>query len=157
MTHTNWEGFKAGAWQNEINVRDFIQTNYEEYRGDESFLAGATDRTSALMAKVQDLFRQERAKGGVLDIDTETVSSLTSYAPGYIDKDSELIVGMQTDAPSSAVSIPSAASAWPVRPVRPTATSSATRWSRSSPSAPPTTPVCSVCTPTRCVPPAAAM
>ena len=99
MMHTNWEGFRPGAWQNEINVRDFIQTNYEEYRGDENFLAGATDRTNALMAKVQELFRQERAKGGVLDIDTETVSSLTSYAPGYIDKDNELIVGMQTDSP----------------------------------------------------------
>ncbi len=99
MTHTNWEGFRAGAWQNEINVRDFIQNNYTEYHGDEAFLAKATDRTEALMAKVRDLFRQEREKGGVLDIDTETVSSLTSYAPGYIDKENELIVGMQTDAP----------------------------------------------------------
>ena len=99
MTHTNWEGFRSGAWQNEINVRDFIQTNYTEYRGDGAFLPKATDRTEALMAKVRDLFRQEREKGGVLDIDTETVSSLTAYAPGYIDKENELIVGMQTDAP----------------------------------------------------------
>ena len=99
MTHTNWEGFRSGAWQDEINVRDFIQTNYTEYRGDGAFLSKATDRTDALMAKVRDLFRQEREKGGVLDIDTETVSSLTAYAPGYIDKDNELIVGMQTDSP----------------------------------------------------------
>ena len=99
MTHTNWEGFRSGAWQDEINVRDFIQTNYTEYRGDGAFLSKATPRTEALMAKVRDLFRQEREKGGVLDIDTQTVSSLTSYAPGYIDKDNELIVGMQTDAP----------------------------------------------------------
>ena len=99
MTHTHWEGFRSGAWQNEINVRDFIQTNYTEYRGDGAFLSKATDRTEALMSKVRDLFRQEREKGGVLDIDTETVSSLTAYAPGYIDKENELIVGMQTDAP----------------------------------------------------------
>ncbi len=99
MTHENWNGFCSGVWQDEINVRNFIQTNYREYHGDEAFLAGATDRTEALMSKVRELFRQERAKGGVLDIDTETVSSLTSFAPGYIDKDNELIVGMQTDAP----------------------------------------------------------
>ena len=99
MTHTNWGGFRSGAWQDEINVRDFIQTNYKEYLGDEAFLAKATPRTEALMAKVRDLFRQEREKGGVLDIDTQTVSSLTSYAPGYIDKENELIVGMQTDSP----------------------------------------------------------
>lgn len=99
MVHENWNGFKAGIWQDEINVRDFIQTNYQEYCGDESFLVGSTERTDKLMAKVQELFRQERAKGGVLDIDTETVSSLTSYAPGYIDKENELIVGMQTDSP----------------------------------------------------------
>ena len=99
MTHANWEGFRGGAWQDEINVRNFIQTNYKEYHGDEAFLAKATPRTEALMAKVRELFRQERAKGGVLDIDTETVSSLTAYAPGYIDKANELIVGMQTDSP----------------------------------------------------------
>ena len=99
MRHENWNGFNGGLWQDEINVRDFIQTNYKEYCGDDSFLSGATERTDSLMAKVQDLFRQERAKGGVLDIDTETVSSLTSYAPGYIDKENEIIVGMQTDSP----------------------------------------------------------
>ena len=99
MIHENWNGFNSGVWQDEINVRDFIQTNYKEYRGDESFLSGATERTDDLMATVRELFRQERAKGGVMDIDTETVSSLTSYAPGYIDKEKELIVGLQTDKP----------------------------------------------------------
>ncbi len=99
MTHNNWTGFVKGAWQDEINVRDFIQKNYKEYTGDAAFLAGATSRTSALMDKVQELFALERRRGGVLDVDTETVSSLTSYAPGYIDKENELIVGMQTDSP----------------------------------------------------------
>ncbi len=99
MMHENWNGFNSGAWQNEINVRDFIQTNYKEYCGDDSFLSGSTERTDALMAKVQELFRQERAKGGVLDIDTEHASSLTSYIPGYIDKENEIIVGLQTDKP----------------------------------------------------------
>ncbi len=99
MKHENWNGFIEGVWQDEINVRDFIQTNYKEYPGDASFLAGATTRTKTLMEKVQGLFALERQKGGVLDIDTDTVSSLTSYAPGYIDKENEIIVGMQTDSP----------------------------------------------------------
>ncbi|MDD6478779.1 MAG: formate C-acetyltransferase [Oscillospiraceae bacterium] len=99
MEHINWNGFKNGVWQNEINVRDFIQTNYKEYTGDSEFLASATARTSAIMDKVQALFKLERQRGGVLDIDTETVTSLTAYNPGYIDKDNELIVGLQTDAP----------------------------------------------------------
>ena len=99
MQHENWNGFLGGAWQDEINVRDFIQTNYKEYTGDASFLSGATARTRALMDKVNVLFAQERKKGGVLDVDTVTVSSLTSYAAGYIDREQELIVGMQTDAP----------------------------------------------------------
>ena len=100
MNHINWQGFKEGAWMDEINVRDFIQTNYTEYKDDASFLeTKPTKRTADLMEKVQELFRQERQKGGVLDIDTDTVSSLTTYAPGYIDKENELIVGLQTDAP----------------------------------------------------------
>ena len=99
MVHENWNGFNGGVWQDEINVRDFIQNNYKEYCGDESFLSNATDRTNTLMGKVQELFRQERAKGGVLDVDTEHASSLTSYLPGYIDKENEIIVGLQTDAP----------------------------------------------------------
>ena len=99
MKHKNWQGFNKNVWQNEINVRDFIQSNYKEYTGDSGFLAGATERTENLMNKVQELFAKERKHGGVLDIDTETVSSLTNYAPGYIDKDNEIIVGMQTDSP----------------------------------------------------------
>ena len=99
MGHKNWNGFIEGAWQDEINVRDFIQTNYKEYHGDDAFLAKPTKRTAALMKKIEALFKKEREAGGVLDIDTETVSSLTSYAPGYIDKENELIVGMQTDEP----------------------------------------------------------
>ena len=99
MKHENWLGFNAGSWQDEINVRNFIQVNYKEYKGDDSFLSGATKRTDELMAKVQELFKKERKNGGVLDVDTEKVSSLLSYLPGYIDKDKELIVGMQTDSP----------------------------------------------------------
>ncbi len=99
MIHENWNGFKTGAWQDEINVRSFIQTNYTEYKGDGAFLSSATARTKELMTKVQELFKLERQRNGVLDIDVDTVSSLTSYAPGYIDKENELIVGMQTDAP----------------------------------------------------------
>ncbi len=99
MEHKNWTGFKGGKWQNEINVRDFIQTNYKEYKGDHAFLSDATPRTKDLMKKVQNLFTLERQYGGVLDIDTTTVSSLNSYAPGYIDKANELIVGLQTNRP----------------------------------------------------------
>ena len=99
MTHENWHGFKEGVWQNEINVRDFIQKNYTEYTGGYEFLSKATPRTRSLMKKVEALFALERQFGGVLDIDTDTVSSLTSYSPGYIDKENELIVGMQTNRP----------------------------------------------------------
>ncbi len=99
MVHEHWNGFKAGVWQDAVNVRDFIQQNYTPYEGDASFLAGSTARTDDLMGQVQALFKLERERGGVLDVDVDTVSSLTSYAPGYIDKDKELIVGMQTDAP----------------------------------------------------------
>ncbi len=99
MRHENWNGFKAGVWQDEINVRDFIQANYTEYLGDDSFLETATERTNALMEKVKHLFKLERQYGGVLDIDTATVSSLTSYSPGYIDKENEIIVGTQTNRP----------------------------------------------------------
>ena len=99
MEHVNWNGFVKGVWQDEINVRDFIQTNYKEYTGDDSFLAEATPRTNALMKKLQQLFALERQFGGVFDIDTATVSSLTSYSPGYLDKENELIVGLQTNRP----------------------------------------------------------
>ena len=99
MEHINWNGFKGGAWQNEINVRDFIQQNYKEYTGNADFLAKATPRTEKLMKKLQGLFAVERQFGGVLDIDTTEASSLTAYAPGYLDKENELIVGVQTNRP----------------------------------------------------------
>ncbi len=99
MKHENWNGFKCGKWCDEINVRDFIQENYCEYKGDADFLSGPTQRTSELMKKVQSLFALERQYGGVLDIDTATASSLTSYAPGYVDKENEIIVGLQTNRP----------------------------------------------------------
>ncbi len=99
MEHNNWNGFKNGLWNNEINVRDFIQQNYKEYLGDSEFLCGATQRTKTVMSKLQSLFALERQYGGVLDIDTGTVSSLTSYSPGYIDQENEIIVGLQTNRP----------------------------------------------------------
>ena len=99
MKHDNWNGFKEGIWQDEINVRDFIQQNYTEYKGDDTFLADATPRTKDLMKKLNALFMVERQFGGVLDIDTATVSSLTSFEPGYLDKDNEIIVGLQTNRP----------------------------------------------------------
>ena len=99
MEHVNWTGFKGGAWQNTVDVRDFIQNNYKAYEGDHSFLSGATERTNELMKKVQLLFALERQSGGVLDIDTTEASSLTNFKPGYIDKDNELIVGLQTNRP----------------------------------------------------------
>ena len=99
MDHKHWHGFARGVWQDEINVRDFIQQNYIPYEGDASFLAQATPRTNDLMKKVQNLFMLERQFGGVMDIDTDTVTSLTSYSPGYIDKPSELIFGLQTNRP----------------------------------------------------------
>jgi formate C-acetyltransferase len=92
-----WKGFRTGLWQNEINVRDFIQQNYEPYDGDESFLAPATTRTQAIWDKLTALFVEERKKG-VLDI-SQVPSSITAHAPGYIDKENEVIVGLQTDAP----------------------------------------------------------
>ncbi len=99
MEHNNWNGFKKGVWQDEINVRDFIQQNYKEYKGDASFLEGATPRTEAMMKKVNSLFDLERQYGGVLDIDTTNASSLTTFLPGYVDKANELIVGLQTNRP----------------------------------------------------------
>ena len=94
-----WNGFKGKTWKAEINVRDFIQNNYTAYEGDASFLVGATEATTKLWEEVSNLFKQERANGGVLDVDTETISSIAAYKPGYIDKALEKIVGVQTDAP----------------------------------------------------------
>ena len=94
-----WRNFNGEAWKNEINVRDFIMENITPYEGDKSFLKGPTERTKRLYSKVEELFREENRKGGVLDIDTDIVSSVDAFGPGYIDKDEELIVGLQTDAP----------------------------------------------------------
>ncbi len=99
MSNNAYRGFVGGDWESSINVRDFIQKNYKEYKGDDAFLAGATPRTDALMKRVQALFKLERQFGGVLDIDTDTVTSLTSFSAGYIDKENEIIVGMQTNRP----------------------------------------------------------
>lgn len=94
-----WSGFAKGAWQKEINVRDFIQRNYTPYEGDESFLTGATDATKELWAQVMELSEEERKKGGVLDMDTKIISRIVSHGPGYLDKEKEKIVGFQTDKP----------------------------------------------------------
>ena len=100
MKFKQWEGFEKGDWQQEINVRDFIQHNYTPYEGDESFLCGATEKTKKLWDEVLELYKKEHdSEGGVLDIDTKTISTVSAHDAGYIDKDLEDIVGLQTDAP----------------------------------------------------------
>lgn len=97
-----WNGFEGRLWKEEINVRDFIQRNYTQYDGNEEFLSGPTEATDKLWGKLQELQKEERAKGGVLECETEVVTGLTSYGPGYIDesmKDLEKVVGLQTDKP----------------------------------------------------------
>ena len=94
-----WNGFKGKVWKDEINVRDFIQENYTLYEGDDSFLAGPTEATKALWAQVMDLNKQEREAGGVLDLDTKVVSTITSHGPGYLNKELETVVGFQTEKP----------------------------------------------------------
>lgn len=94
-----WKGFTTNVWQKEVNVRDFILSNFEPYQGDESFLEPPTEATSALWDHVMDLTKKERENGGVLDMDTEIVSTITSHGPGYLDKDLEKVVGVQTDEP----------------------------------------------------------
>ena len=99
---SQWDGFEGRRWKEGVNVRDFIQNNYTPYEGDESFLEGATEATDKLWGRLQELQKEERKKGGVLDMETEVVSSLTDYGPGYIDeglKDLEQVVGLQTDKP----------------------------------------------------------
>ena len=96
---TEWTGFNGGTWEDEINVRDVIQKNYTPYEGDESFLAGPTKDTQDLWEQVLDLSKKEREAGGVLDMDTKIVSTITSHGPGYLDKSKEKIVGFQTDKP----------------------------------------------------------
>jgi hypothetical protein len=149
-----WEGFRGGNWESEIDVRGFIQRNYTPYEGDEAFLAGPTERTSELWGEVMDLFAQESAKGGVLDMDTKVVTTITSHGAGYIDKPEETIVGLQTDkAPQTG-----AAREWrhPHGPAgllgqrlrgRPPGRRPSTRTI-----ARPTTPACSTSTRTRCAP-----
>lgn len=94
-----WQGFKGTKWQDEVDVRDFIQNNYTPYDGDESFLVGPSKATEKLWDELQKLQKEERSKNGVLDMETEIVSSITAYKPGYLDKDLEKIVGLQTDKP----------------------------------------------------------
>ena len=97
--YEEWNGFESGTWVKEINVRSFIKHNYAPFDGDESFLKGPTPATKALWEQVLDLSRQEREAGGVLDMDTKVISTIVSHAPGYLNKDLEKIVGLQTDKP----------------------------------------------------------
>ncbi|MGI6069289.1 MAG: formate C-acetyltransferase [Blautia sp.] len=94
-----WNGFRGGSWEKEINVRDFIQKNYMPYEGDEAFLADATENTKKLWEQVMELSKEEAKKGGVLDMDTKIISTITSHGPGYLDQEREKIVGFQTDKP----------------------------------------------------------
>ena len=94
-----WEGFQAGKWNKEVNLRDFIQLNYTPYDGDDSFLVGPTQDTKDLWARVMELTQEERERGGVWDMDTKVVSTLTSHDAGYLDRSKEKIVGVQTDKP----------------------------------------------------------
>src|SRR4051794_27226276 len=99
MAATVTHAFAPGAWQDEIDVRDFVQRNYRPYDGDAAFLAGPTERTLAVWDRLAGLMEAEQARGGVLDVDAATPASITAHAPGYIDAERELIVGLQTDAP----------------------------------------------------------
>ena len=102
-----WEGFAAGDWQNEVNVRDFIQKNYTPYEGDESFLVSeGTEATNKLWAKVMEGIKQENATHAPVDFDTSVISTITAHDAGYIEKDLETIVGLQTDAPLKRAIIP---------------------------------------------------
>ena len=94
-----WNGFHDGIWTKEINVRNFIQKNYTLYEGDDSFLAGVSEKTKKVWEKCEELLSEELKKGGVLDVETNIISGITNFAPGYIDKENEVIVGLQTDAP----------------------------------------------------------
>ena len=96
---TEWNTFKGGVWQREINVRDFIQKNYTPYDGSDEFLEGPTQNTTELWDQVMELSKKELEAGGVLDMDTKIISTITSHGPGYLNKDKETIVGFQTDKP----------------------------------------------------------
>ena len=97
--YDGWKGFESGTWTKEINVRSFIKHNFTPYDGDEKFLVGPTKSTLDLWDQVMDLTKQEREAGGVLDMDTKVISTITSHGPGYLNKDLEKIVGLQTDKP----------------------------------------------------------
>ena len=115
--YEQWEGFKGRLWKDDVDVRDFIQNNYVPYEGDTSFLAGATEATDRLWGRLQELQKEERAKGGVLDMETEIVSGLTAYGPGYIEedrKDLEQVVGLQTDKPLKRAFMPGMAGLHPL-------------------------------------------
>jgi len=99
MDFKQWQGFQGETWKQEINVRNFIKKNYTPYLDDPDFLCGPTERTKRSMDKLNALLKEEMDKGGVLDIDVTKTSTLTSHAPGYLDKDTDIIVGLQTDAP----------------------------------------------------------
>jgi len=94
-----WKGFKGDDWKEEIDVSSFIDKNYTEYTGDDTFLVGPTAKTNAVWKRCEELLDQEMKNGGCLDVETNILSGITAYAPGYIDKDNEVIVGLQTDAP----------------------------------------------------------
>ena len=94
-----WNGFNDGVWTKEINVRNFIQKNYTLYEGDDSFLADVSQKTKKVWNKCEELLAEELKKGGVLDVETDIISGITNFAPGYIDKENEVIVRLQTDAP----------------------------------------------------------
>ncbi len=106
MNFSQWDGFKKGDWQKEINVRNFIQTNYTPYTGDADFLATPTDKTKDLWDRVLSLYKEEKQNGGVLDVDTKTISGISAYDAGYINKNLEEIVGLQTDAPLKRAILP---------------------------------------------------
>ena len=94
-----WEGFKGGLWQDQIFVDDFINLNFTQYNGDSSFLAGPTERTAEVNEKVKDLLVRERKNGGTLKVDASRIMRINAFEPGYIDKDKDIIVGLQTDEP----------------------------------------------------------
>lgn len=98
MTNLGWQGFKDGVWKDTINVEDFIRNNYTEYKGDESFLCDRSEKTDAVYKITRELILEE-IKKGIIDVETEKVSGIDNFDPGYIDKDNEVIVGLQTDKP----------------------------------------------------------
>ena len=106
FSYEGWRGFTEGSWVHEIDLRSFIRHNFTMYDGDESFLAGPTQNTLDLWDQVMDLTRQEREAGGVLDMDTKVISTITSHGPGYLNKEKEKIVGFQTDKPFKRAMMP---------------------------------------------------